>query len=79
MLVKFTHERKECWDEFLDTCVYVYNTSQHESTHFTPFEVMFNRKAVLPIDIDMDKKDPEEKLNPKSNKLLTSALVTLTD
>ena len=68
MLVKFTNEKEENLDEFLDTCVHVYNTSQHESMHFTPFEVMFGQK-----------KDPEEKLNPKSDKLSNSALVRLTD
>ena len=31
---------------------YAYNTAQHESTKFTPFELMFSRKPVLPIDID---------------------------
>lgn len=31
--------------------VYAYNTSKHESSKFTPFEVMFGRKAVLPVDV----------------------------
>ena len=57
----------------------MYITSQHKSTHSTHFEVMFGRKAVLPIDIDMERKDPVEKLNPKSDELSTSALLTLTD
>ena len=54
MLVKFVSEKKENWDEYLDTCVYAYNTSVHESTSFSPFEVMYGRRAVLPIDIEMD-------------------------
>ena len=33
----------------------------------------------MPNDIDMEKEDSEEKLNPKSDELLTSALVRLTD
>ena len=62
MLVKFVEERKELWDSYLDTCVFAYNTSRRESTHCTPFEVMFGRKAVLPIDIEMRKNTAEDVL-----------------
>ena len=54
MLVKFITSRKESWQDYLDTCVYAYNTSHHDSTRFTPFELMFGRQAVLPIDIRSD-------------------------
>ena len=60
MIVKFTTNRKEQWDLFLDTCVYAYNTAKHESTLYSPFELMFGRKAVLPIDIDFEKKEGAE-------------------
>ena len=60
MLVKFVHPRKTAWGSFLDTCVFAYNTSRHESTRFTPFELMFNRQATLPIDIEFRKALPEE-------------------
>ena len=63
MLAKFVQGRKELWDEFLDTCIYAYNTSVHESTTFTPFELMFGRKAFLPIKFEIDDKDPEELVN----------------
>ena len=46
----------------MDTCVYAYNTSVQESTCFSPFEVMFGRKATMPIDIDMATKTPEDRL-----------------
>ena len=32
----------------------MYNTARHESSKFAPFELMFSRKAILPIDIDCD-------------------------
>ena len=54
MLVKFIGEKKESWEDYLDTCIYAYNTARHESSKFTPFELMFSRKAVLPIDIRSD-------------------------
>ena len=77
--MKFTLEKKECWD---DISRHMHVFVQHQQAQFNalhPFELMFGRKAVLPIDIDMEKKDPEEKLNPKSDKLSTPALVTLKD
>ena len=60
MLVKFIQSKKSAWNSFLDTCVFAYNTSRHESTRFTPFELMFGRQATLPIDIDLRKALPEE-------------------
>ena len=59
MLVKFIEEKKDSWEEYLNTCVFAYNTARHESTNYTPFELMFGRKPLLPIDIDMEKKDAE--------------------
>jgi hypothetical protein len=58
MLVKLVYDKKDHWDKVLDTCVYAYNTSVHESTSFTPFELMFGRKAVLPVDVEFSTKDP---------------------
>ena len=63
MLVKFAAKKKRRWDEFFDTCVFAYNTSQHESTCFTPFELMFGRKATLAIDIEMRKDAADDCLN----------------
>lgn len=54
MLVKFINKKKKLWEDYLDTCIYAYNTAKHESSKFTPFELMFSRKAVLPIDIHCD-------------------------
>ena len=56
MLVKFIMDKKDVWDVFMDTCVYAYNTSVHESTSFSPFEVMFG--AFMPVDIEIDTESP---------------------
>lgn len=79
MLSKYIQERRNRWDEFLDTSVYAYNTSSHESTRFTPFELMFGRKAVLPIDIDVLGKEAEEKVRSCLEELSTSAAMRLTE
>ena len=55
------------WDELLDTCVYAYNTSVHESTAFTSFELMFGQRAVLPIDLEVDDRSPDDVLQQQQN------------
>lgn len=60
MLVKCVQDKKQVWDQFLDPCIYAYNTAVHESTAFTPFQLMFGRKALLPIEIDIEDVDPED-------------------
>lgn len=67
MLAKVVHLRKSNWRAFLDTCVFAYNTSCHDSTHFTPYELMFSRKAVLPIDLEIMKATPEEEVERFEN------------
>ena len=60
MLVKYCYKKKEEWATYLDNCVFAYNTSRHESSGFTPFQLMFNRQATLPIDINVRKASSEE-------------------
>ena len=45
----------------MDTCVFAYNKSRHESTCFNPFELMFGRHATIPIDINLQKASPKER------------------
>ena len=40
--------------------MFAYNTSRHESSKFTPFELMFGRQATLPVDVEFRKASPEE-------------------
>ncbi len=51
MLVKFINDKKDTWEDYLDTCIFAYNTSKQESIKYSPFELMFARKPVLPIDL----------------------------
>ena len=88
MLVKYVNsQNKDSWHLYLDTCVFSYNTSRHESTKHTPFELMFNRKATLPIDVNLRERsideiagdyeefdEPDlEQITDKRNKLLSEA------
>ena len=58
MLVKFVSTKKHEWSKYIDTCVFAYNTSRHDSTKFTPSEIMFNRTATA-IYIAMRKNSPK--------------------
>ena len=42
------------WDLFVDLAVYAYNTSRHESTGFSPYEIVFGRTPRMPIEVDLD-------------------------
>lgn len=61
MLAKYvSSSTKNDWSSFIDTCVFAYNTSRHESSKFTPFNLMFGHCATLPIDLDISRTTPEE-------------------
>ena len=51
--VKAAKDHKHDWDEFIDAAILAYTTSCHESTHHTPFEIMFGSKALLPVEVEL--------------------------
>ena len=53
MLAKFVSKKTYEWSSYLDTCVFAYNTSRHESSKYPPFTLMFGRQATLPIDVEL--------------------------
>ena len=62
MLVKFIEREKYDWENYSDQCLFAYNTARQESTRFTSFELMFSRKAILPVDLQTEKSDAEDAL-----------------
>ncbi len=77
--VKCIQDRRKVWDHFLDPCVYAYNTAVHESTAFTPFQLMFGRKALLPIEIDIEDVDPEDLIGQGQDDMDAEAIQALAD
>ena len=63
--------QKDIWDEMLPTCVFAYNTAKQETTLYTPFEIIFGRKANLPVDLDFETRANE-------NLMIDEKLVTST-
>lgn len=57
-------------DEKLDGILFAIRTSVQASTNVSPFEMMYVRKPLLPVDLDMSiiiGKDPDENLDNYSN------------
>ena len=50
ILSKLISDHRRDWAEFVLKAVLAYNTSVHESTGYTPYRLMFGRKAILPLD-----------------------------
>jgi transposase InsO family protein len=52
----YVNEDQINWDEWVPFSTYVYNTTVHSATGFTPFELLFRRPSTLPSAL---KKPPE--------------------
>ncbi|KAF0033718.1 uncharacterized protein zgc:113436 isoform X2 [Scophthalmus maximus] len=47
-VVQMVTEKQAEWDDFLDPVLFPFRTSTNPTTKFTPYSLMFNRKANLP-------------------------------
>ena len=51
MLGTLEEEQKKDWKTFVPSLVHAYNCTRHESTGYTPYELMFGRLPKLSIDV----------------------------
>ena len=51
MLATVVDSQSSEWENYLPKVCFAYNTSEHTSTGFTPFFLMFGREASMPLDI----------------------------
>ena len=54
----YTNEHHDDWDDWTKFYEFVYNTTEHTDTNYTPYELVFGRKANLPQDIFKTKIEP---------------------
>lgn len=74
-LKQYVDEKASNWDEWTDLAMFSYNTSVHEGTGFTPFELVYGKLAREPAsDPPMD-----ENLDPTYQDYLMELAVTLQD
>ena len=60
MLSKFVQESQKDWDLYLPLLMLAYRSSVHESTGFTPNEMMLGREVLLPVDLLIGRLEPAE-------------------
>lgn len=51
MISKYINEENNNWDEYIDSCVFAYNTSKHKSSNVSPYYAVFGRDPVLIPDV----------------------------
>jgi len=64
-LRKVCNEHCDDWDLFIDEALFAHRTSVHASTGLTQFEVLYGRKAKLPMDLKSQEEATEvESVDP---------------
>ena len=53
IITNFVSQHSLDWDNWLDQAVFAYNTSVHESTGLSPYEMVFGRPARMPIEVEL--------------------------
>lgn len=84
ILQKYVDRFQENWDEQLKYAIYVYNTTVHESTGFSPYQILFGREPRSPLRQDALDKPPDidaldrirETIRSKANELNKESQVT---
>ena len=64
-LVKVLEDNPEMWPQIIEGILFVYRVSQHSSTKYSPFMLMYNREPVLPVGVkhNLDKDESREREN----------------
>ena len=50
-LAKIVQDGEKEWDQYLAAMLFAYRTKEHKTTGYTPFYLMYGRKAVLPVEL----------------------------
>ncbi|VDI67411.1 Hypothetical predicted protein [Mytilus galloprovincialis] len=78
MLGTLEKDKKADWKSYIGPIVHAYNSTKHDTTGFTPFQLMFGRQPKLPVDLafgidsDRDPKSMTKYVEDLRQKLKTS-------
>ena len=70
IITNFVSEHSLDWVKWLDQAVFAYNTSVHESTGLSPYEMVIGRPARMPMEVELG----VPLLNPSSQSDYTQSL-----
>ena len=57
LLLKVLNSNATDWAFVMEDVLFAHRVTTHVSTKYSPFELLYNRKAILPIDIEHNTKD----------------------
>ena len=77
MLASYVNEKGDDWDLFLNKVAFAYNTSTHDMTQHTPFELTFGRKPIVPLDFFLPSR-PED-ASPRQPRMETTTVIDQND
>lgn len=49
-LQKYANKKQNDWDMYIDGCLFAYRTSVQESTKFSPYQLLYGREPMLPVE-----------------------------
>jgi hypothetical protein len=49
-----SNENDTDWENYLDATLFAYRTMKHDTTKFTPFQLIYGRQAKLPLDLKIE-------------------------
>ena len=62
MLGTLDPDQKSDWKKYIPALVHAYNCTRHDSTGFSPYELMFNRQPRLPVDLLLGSEPPQSSI-----------------
>ena len=60
IIAKTITDNQHDWDRQLPKVLFAYRTAIHETTHFSPFHLMFGRSPKLPVDLMLARTQPSK-------------------